>query len=84
MKRHTTRKRNRRLKRIANAAKLFDVLEQALGNLLRYKMLSQKSCLEKLLTIEPTDMKSDKLFIDFTISTDKSEISPTAEYKGVE
>lgn len=79
MKRHTTRKRNRRLKRIANAAKLFDTLEQALGSLLKYKMFSQKSCLEKLLDIQPTTVEYDKLFMDFTVSTDKSEISPTAE-----
>lgn len=77
MKRHTTRKCNRRLKRVANRKREARI-NQLFDNLT--KIVTRTYYVDGVLTltVEPT-MNFDKMYVDYTISTDKSEISPTVE-----
>lgn len=81
MKRHTTRKRNRLLKRMA-ARRAWELCEaeQSIKRWLSYKMGCEidKNILKALQT--PTVSEMILYYPNVQISLDNSEISPTTEY----
>lgn len=81
MKRHTTRKKNRRVKR-AKVNKLIDRMECLWSACdLEIKSIKDKSgrTCKLVVNVLPT-VSFSKVSMDFTVSSDNSEISPTTEY----
>lgn len=85
MKRHTTRKRNRLLKRMA-ARRVFEQNEalKSIEKWFSYKLQRAVDDLFVKMLQTPTALDVFLCYPNVQISWDNSEISPTTEYRGVE